>query len=104
MIVIDIAKDFSETTGARNYSDGKFSGEEFFDELLLPRYKQALEAKVKLKIILDGTNGIASSFINEAFRRLGKEYGGNTVWENLLIISNEVPKYSVKVKDALNEN
>ena len=52
MIVIDIAKDFTDEPGARNYSDGLFSGEEFFDKLLRPKYIEAKEQNQKLKIIL----------------------------------------------------
>lgn len=103
MIQINIAKDFSRTPGARNYSDGPFSGQEFYEKLLYPRFKDAISQSTKLEIILDGTAGFASSFINESFRLLGKEFGGDLVWSNLIIISNEVPKYIQKVKEALYE-
>lgn len=104
MIVIHIAKDFSPTTGFRTYDDGPNSGQEFFDKILKQRFKEALEEGGKLKIILDdGSEGYTSSFLNEAFRLLGKEYGADVAWANLLIESNETPKYIKKIKDAIYE-
>jgi hypothetical protein len=103
MVTINVAKDFSTTPGARNYGDGEFSGEEFYDTILKPKFHEALESGVKLKIVLDGTDGIASSFLNEAFRRLGGEFGPDVSWQNLVLISDEVPKYIKKVKEALYE-
>lgn len=103
MIQINIASDFSKTPGARNYSDGPYSGEEFYHKVLSPKFKEAINENSKLEIILDGTAGYASSFLNESFRLLGKEYGAEVVWQNLIIISNEVPKYIQKIKEALNE-
>ena len=103
MIEINIAIDFTTEPGARNYSDGPFSGEEFFDKLLKPKYVEAKEKGLKLKINLDGTEGYASSFINEAFIRLGSEFGADEVWNNLILISDEIPKYIKKVKESIYE-
>ena len=104
MLEIDIAKDFSVATGARYYSDGKFSGEEFYDKTLLPKYEEAVAKGVKLKIILDGTDGLASSFLNEAFRKLGDKFGSESAWGNIIFVSNEVPGYINKIKEALSES
>ena len=103
MITIDIARDFTVEPGARNYGDGPFSGEEFFEKLLKPKFWEAIEKKLKLKIILDGTEGYASSFLNEAFIRLGNEFTPDMVWNNLILISNEIPKYIKKVKQSIYE-
>lgn len=103
MIEINIANDFTREPGARNYSDGPFSGEEFFDKLLKPKYVEAKNSQVKLKIILDGTEGYASSFLNEAFIRLGSEFGADEVWSNLILVSDEIPKYIKKVKESVYE-
>jgi hypothetical protein len=103
MIEINIAKDFAETPGARLYSDGPKSGQEFFDVMLKGKFSEALEGKTKLKIILDGTDGFPSSFLNEAFRRLAETFGQDIAWNNLFLISNEVPKYIQKIKEAIYE-
>jgi STAS-like domain of unknown function (DUF4325) len=103
MLQIKISKDFTITPGARYYTDGPFSGEEFYDKLLKPKYKEAIELQVKLLIDLDGTDGYASSFLNEAFSRLGNEFGADNVSKVLLIVSEEVPKYLKKVKESIYE-
>ena len=103
MIEIKISKDFTVTPGARNYKDGPFSGEEFYDKVLKVKFQEAIKTGVKLKVDLDGTDGYASSFLNEAFSRLGNEFGAKEAENNLIIISNEVPKYLKKVKESINE-
>lgn len=103
MVEINIARDFAVEPGARNYSDGPYSGEEFFDKLLKIKYLEAVNKNSKLKIILDGTDGFASSFLNEAFIRLGSEFGPDNVWNNLILVSNEIPKYIKKVKESIYE-
>jgi len=104
MIEINIARDFSVSTGARYYTDGKYSGEEFFETILKIKYEEASKKKEKLKIVLDGTDGLASSFLNEAFRKLGDKYGSDNVWNNLILVSNEVPNYIIKIRKALSES
>jgi phosphomannomutase len=101
MIVIDIPNDFTKTPGWRTYDDGPFSGQEFFDKLLKDGFEKAKNEDVKLKVILDGSNGYTTSFLNEAFRLLGKEFGSDKVWNRLIIISNEVPKYIERIKKGV---
>lgn len=103
MIEIKISRDFTVTPGARCYSDGPFSGEEFYNNLLKKKYEEAVRLGIKLRVDLDGTDGYASSFLNEAFSRLGNEYEADTVFKNLIIISEEVPKYIKKVKESIYE-
>lgn len=101
MIEINIAKDFSVETGARLYTDGEYSGQQFYETLLKPKFQEALNSREKLKINLDGTDGIASSFLNEAFRRLGEEFTADLAWTNLILVSNEVPKYITKIQESI---
>lgn len=103
MIVIVIVNDFTDTPGARTYEDGAYSGQEFFDKFLKPKFIEAEGSGVKLRIDLDGTNGYASSFINEAFSLLGNEFGADNVWNTLDLKSEEVPKYITKVKESVYE-
>ena len=51
---INICKEFSDTPNARYKSEGPFSGEEFREELLEPRYLEAREKGEKLTINIDG--------------------------------------------------
>lgn len=63
MTEIKIATDFSRYPGGRYRRLGKFSGEEFRDDLLAPSLKNNDEVVV----IVDGTSGYGSSFLEEAF-------------------------------------
>lgn len=101
MITIDIPNEFTKTPGWRTYDDGPFSGQEFFDKILRDRYIEAQTQDLKLKIILDGANGYTTSFLNEAFRLLGGEFGADKVWNRLVIVSNEVPKYIERIKKGV---
>lgn len=103
MITINIAREFTLTPGARYYTDGPKSGQEFYDKLLKEGFSNSIVSGTKLKVILDGTDGYASSFLNEAFSLLGNEFGADKVWNNLIIISEEVPKYISKVKQSVYE-
>ena len=103
IITIDIAKEFTQKPGARDYDDGKNSGQEFYERILKVKYLEVQNTDARLKIILDGTEGYASSFLNEAFSLLGTEFGADKVWSKLIIISNEIPKYIQKVKKGVYE-
>jgi hypothetical protein len=63
MQTIHIARDFSPYPAGRYGTDGKFSGERFRDELLIP----ALKANDKVRVVLDDTRGYGSSFLEEVF-------------------------------------
>lgn len=63
MAEISIAKDFSPFPGGRYRAFGRYSGEEFRDDLLIPLLKQ----EEAVSVILDGTQGYGSSFLEEAF-------------------------------------
>lgn len=63
MKTINIAKDFSPFPGGRYKTDGKFSGEGFREEFLEPNIKN----NESITILLDGTRGYGSSFLEEAF-------------------------------------
>ena len=60
---IDICKHFSDVPAGRYKTDGPNSGERFRNDFLLP----ALHAGKKVEVILDGSEGYGSSFLEEAF-------------------------------------
>lgn len=63
MKIISIADDFTKYPGGRYRKHGKGSGEEFRDSFLVP----LLEKQEEITVILDGTAGYSSSFLEEAF-------------------------------------
>lgn len=62
-----IAEKFSTTPGGRFRKHGPYSGEEFRDDVLRDLLEHAIGAGEKLAIVLDGTAGYGSSFLEEAF-------------------------------------
>ena len=67
MTEVHVATDFSPYLGGRYRDDGPWSGEQFRDDVLLPRLQAAMAANDVLVIILDGVAGVPSSFLEEAF-------------------------------------
>lgn len=61
--MISIATDFSRSPAGRFISDGPASGERFRRDFLIP----GLQRHDRLVVDLDGTRGIGSSFLEEAF-------------------------------------
>jgi len=83
MINIKISEEFTKTPGARLRSIGNFSGEQFREEILEPRFIKAKETNQKLFIDLDGGYGYAPSFLEEAFGGLARIYGASQVEETI---------------------
>ena len=79
MIYISISQDFTRTPGARFKSKGKYSGEQFREEILEPKFLEAKNTNQKLHIDLDGGYGYAQSFLEEAFGGLARLYDAISV-------------------------
>lgn len=88
---ISIAKDFSDTPGPRSRDEGDFSGEEFLDKILLPRFDQAVAGNDTLTVDLDGTEGYATSFLEAAFGELARRYGSALVKQTMRFKSEDEP-------------
>ncbi|MBB3696908.1 DUF4325 domain-containing protein [Flammeovirga yaeyamensis] len=100
--IINIAKEFSETPGARYITDGKFSGQEFYENILKPRFNNLKDNEI-LTIVLDGTAGYATSFLDEAFGRLSREYKSKIVLDKVRFISHEEPDLINEIECYINE-
>lgn len=92
MIKIKVCEEFTDTPGARYKSDGKYSGEEFRDEILVPKYNEAKEKGEKLLIDLDGGYGYATSFLEESFGGLARKYSKKEIKEVLEVKSEDEPE------------
>jgi hypothetical protein len=64
MTTIDVGRDFSRFPSGRYAAKGSTSGEAFRDNLLVPALRNNNN---KIQVILDGTVGYGSSFLDEAF-------------------------------------
>ena len=108
MIQINIAQDFSDTPGGRFINEGEHSGEQFRDEILLPKYEQAEEHNEKLEINFDGCWGFGTSFLEEAFGGLVRKLKKKGILNKIVIISLEdetitdnVRKYVIEAEEKI---
>jgi len=102
-IILSIANDFKETPGARYISDGPYSGELFYKDHLKPAFLKVKDNDKKLIIDLDGTEGYATSFLDEAFGSLSKEFSEDFVLSKIKFISTEEPNLVNEIKDYIHE-
>ena len=100
---INIAEDFSTTPGARYTTDGQFSGQEFYNTHLKPSFEEALDDNDILTINFNNVEGYATSFLEEAFGGLAREFGINAVLAHLKFISNDDPYLENEVKGYIRE-
>ena len=88
-LILSIAKDFSREPAGRYVADGATSGEVFREKHLIP----ALRKSEAVTVLMDGTEGYGSSFLEEAFgglvRRLGLTV--DDFQRRLILVSNDDP-------------
>jgi len=83
---IDIARDFSRTPGGRYRREGRFSGEEFREDVLEPAVRR-LEKGETLEVNLDSPRGLSSSFLDEAFGGLVEKFSLAFVDERIRLVA-----------------
>lgn len=88
---IIIATDFAATPGARYRKDGEFSGEQFLEDLLLPKFEKAQAENYILLIDLDKVWGYPSSFVSGSFGKLSLLKGSDIVLNHIQFKSDENP-------------
>lgn len=86
---IIICKDFTDAPGPRFKTQGDYSGEEFREDLLIPKFEESLKNNEKLIINFDGTFGYPTSFLEEAFGGLKEKYDKKLILKTLDFISND---------------
>ena len=90
-LTLNVIERFGRTPGPRFRGDGECSGEEFRQDHLRPLFKQARSDGVKLIVDLDGVAGYATSFLEEAFGGLAREFGSHDVSDTLELKSKDEP-------------
>ena len=65
--IISVASAFSTSPGPRYRSEGKFSGQQFREEILEPLVEHAIENNSTFLIDLDGVSGYGVGFLEEVF-------------------------------------
>lgn len=91
MITIKISEDYSNTPGPRLRTEGEYSGEDFRETVLKPKFNIAIANKEKIKIDLDGGYGYPPSFLEESFGGLAREYDENLVQNTFEFVSEDEP-------------
>jgi hypothetical protein len=91
-IIIDIAS-YANSPGPRYCIQGDDSGEDFYHKILNCKFYDAYTSNAVLVVNLDGPDGYASSFLDEAFGNLIYDFGLKIVKEKVEIISNEEPEW-----------
>lgn len=81
--------EFSQSPGPRYCSQGDDSGELFYHQILNQKFAEAYQAGNNLRVILDGADGYASSFLDEAFGNLVYDFGESAVRNTLIIVSED---------------
>ena len=81
--------DYSQSPGPRYCAQGDDSGEDFYHSKLNGLFAEAYKQNAVLIVTLDGADGYASSFLDEAFGNLVYDFGEEVVKEHLVIVSND---------------
>lgn len=85
--------DYSLSPGPRYTNQGDDSGESFYHDKLNQAFANAVSQNNILVVDLDGPDGYASSFLDEAFGNLIYDFGIETVNKFLEIKSEEEPEW-----------
>lgn len=103
MIIVNIATAFSKTPGPRSPDEGDYSGEEFLEKILEPAFVRAMSSGEKIRVILDGTEGYATSFLEASFGGLARKYGADRVLSCLDFISISEPYLVEEINEYVND-
>lgn len=97
---IIVWKDFSDSLGARYRTDGPFSGQEFLEEHLEPKFDKAVEGNYILDIDLDGVWGYPSSFVSGSFGKLSIKHGSEKILKHIQFKSEQS---ALRLEKIINE-
>lgn len=82
--------DFTTTPWPRYKKQWTYSGEEFYDKILISAFEK-WDEKSPIIINLDGTRWYPSSFLSESFGRLYQKLGSEEKWKKIKFISEDDP-------------
>lgn len=103
MVSIKISTDFSRTPGAALPEQADYSGQEFRQQILSPKLKEAIDSNQKLKVFLDGTAGLGIAFLKESFGGLIKSdcIPYKIIIDRLKLVSDEDPDLIDEIYEIL---
>ena len=100
---LKVATEFSETPGPRSREEGEFSGEQFLEDVLAPKFERARRDRATLTVDLDGTEGYATSFLEAAFGGLARQYSEKEVLETVHLKSEDEPYLADEIRRYITE-
>ena len=104
MKTIDVASEFSRYPDGRVDADGPFNGAAFRSKLLVPAIAASLISREKVVVRFDGTRGVSSSFLDEAFGGLSRTEGfGSADLAELLQLESEDSSIPAEIKEYILE-
>ena len=103
-MTLRIADEFSRLPGPRFRKEGANSAEEFREELLIPRFKEADSNDQILLVDLDGVFGYATSFLEESFGGLARQFGIEPVLSRLRFKSTDEPYLEDDIRRYVQES
>jgi hypothetical protein len=103
---IAVARDFTRYPGPRYRNSGPYSGEQFRDEVLVPKLREAISVAGRVIVDLDDVAGYGSSFLEETFGglvRLG--FSKEELDEHLIIVarSPQFRHHAVRAREYIEE-
>lgn len=103
-IIINVARDLTKFPGPRYRTQGSGSGEEFLTDHLRPAFLRAKQTGDKVTVQLDGVKyGYPTSFLEEAFGGLTREFGIDDVQETLVFESANEPLLDYEIRQYIKE-
>lgn len=103
MINIKISTEFSDSPGGRYKREGDYSGEQFREEILFPRYQDAIKNGDKILVDLDDCYGLPTSFLEEAFGGLVREHHCKNASNIIEFKSDDRPNLIYKIKKYITD-
>lgn len=101
MVKINIASDFSDKPYGRYEVDGKWSGERFREQVLLPAFQRNKES---VEVYLDDVSrGFGSSFLEESFGGLIRAEVNYEEIKRRLIIKTQDADYEEEIWEYIEE-
>lgn len=103
--ILIVAKEFSPTPGFRTKEESPFPADEFRDNILFPRLKDAINNNGVLLVDLDGSAGYGTSFLEEAFGGLIREckLSYQDIKAHLLLKSDDDPSYIEEINGYISD-
>lgn len=100
---LNISKDFSRTPGPRKREEGEYSGQEFLETVLRPRFQEAVARSTTLHVNLDGAAGYPTSFLEASFGGLTREFGAELVSKHLELTCTDEPYLEEEIRKYIRE-